>query len=219
MFTPQSESSNQANLTERLEAFRSHTPVSVTPTNPLQGNLAFEEETEAVLEEALEEEQEAPLEEQEEETSETDETSPDFSAQFKQEFGIEPQEAKALVDELVNFRHELQVMRTWQVDPVEYDNRMSQVKEFYNSLPEEGREQFNSPEGAIAIWNHLSANAPKQSKKTRSTARSVRPQASSVPAYDFTRSQVNAMSYAELQKNWTAINQAYIKGRILEDVF
>lgn len=211
MFTPQSESVSAENLAQRLESFKSHTPDTVKPTNPLMGTLSLEaeEEADSIVQEALEDDVAEETEE---------EVSPEFSAQFEQEFGLKPDQARELFDDLVNFKNELSLMRSWQVDPVEYDSRITQVREFYNTLPEEGREQFNSPEGAVAIWNHLSATAPKQPKKTRS-ARSVRPAAAvAAPVHEFTRSQVNKMSAADLQKNWNAINKAFMSGRILEDV-
>jgi hypothetical protein len=219
MFT--NESSAQADLTERLTAFNSRTPDSVIATNPLTASIAGMEtpldEVEAVVEE-VEEETEAtePTEETEaEETEDSEELG--FDAEFESRFGIKPEEALTVIQELQNFRNEMSLMRQWGVSASEYDTRITSVKEFYNSLPEEGREQFNSPEGAVAIWNHISANAPKAAKRSGNKTRGAVNAPPATPKFDYKRSQINAMDTATLQKNWSSINKAYLNGRILED--
>jgi hypothetical protein len=230
MFTGDSnQSAADKNLADRLQSFDAHKPMQVKPSNPLFGNLAATEDdpvvdevVEEVIADDLADEGEAAAESTEESTDETetdDEEDSAFVAEFEQQFGMKPDEARTLVDELVNFRNEVNLMRQWKVDATEYDSRMSQVKEFYSSLPAEGREQFNSPEGAVAIWEHLSKNnpQPKQKKTTRS-GRSVGSQPKSAPKFEFKRSEINAMNREQLESSWSSINNAYLRGRILEDV-
>jgi hypothetical protein len=218
MFT--NESSAQADLTERLSAFNSRTPDSVKATNPLTASIAGLEtpldEVEAVVEEVVEETEATEEPTEETEVEETEEAV-GFDAEFESRFGIKPEEAATVIQELQNFRNEMSLMRQWGVSASEYDARMTSVKEFYSSLPEEGREQFNSPEGAVAIWNHLSANAPKTTKRSGNKVRGAVNSTPAPPKFDYKRSQINAMDTTTLQKNWSSINKAYLNGRILED--
>lgn len=218
MFT--NEATAQSNLSERLTAFNNRTPDSVTATNPLSASIAglevvpsideLDAEVEDVVEEVVTEETE------ETEASETEETS-GFDVEFESRFGIKPEEAATVIQELQNFRNEMALMRQWGVGASEYDTRMTSVKEFYNSLPEDGREQFNSPEGAVAIWNHLSATLPKTTKRTANKTRGGVNASASAPKFDYKRSQINSMDSKTLQQSWSAINKAYLSGRILED--
>ena len=157
--------------------------------------------------------------ETEEETVDTEETqdSP-FASQFESTFGIKPNEAIELVNNLQAFRDEQTLMRHWQVDPTAYDERMQKVKEFYNTLPEDGREQFNTVEGATVIWEHLQkTGAVKPTQETNSSSRRSRlarqPQK---PAYDYTRADILSMSDAEYKKQLPRITEAYRNGRVKE---
>lgn len=219
MFT--NETSAQANLSERLTAFNNRTPDSVTATNPLSASIAgfepltensVEDEVESVVEEVVTEElTEEPEAEENEETS-------GFDAEFESRFGLKPEEAVTVIQELQNFRNEMALMRQWGVSASEFDSRMTAVKEFYTSLPEEGREQFNSPEGAVAIWNHIAASSPaKVAKRSTNKVRGGVNSTQAAPKFDYKRSQINAMDSKTLQQNWSGINQAYLSGRILED--
>lgn len=168
-----------------------------------------------------EEPEEEVVESESEETEEEDESeeSP-FAVEFEQEFGMKPTEAIALVQELQGFRQELSLMREWQVQPTEYDARMAQVKEFYSKLPEGEREKFNSPEGAKAIWNHLSktseATAPKTSR--RSSTRSVRsqPQLQAPKQELIKRSDILKMDEQTYMQQLPAITKAFREGRVVD---
>lgn len=143
-----------------------------------------------------------------------------FAAQFESTFGIKPDEAVDLVNSLQAFRDEQTLMRQWQVSPTEYDERMSQVREFYNTLPENGREKFNTVEGANAIWTHLQnigqAKVPTQSSKSsasipRSRSRQAKP---AKPAYDFTAEEITKMPKDEYQRKLPLITKAFQTGRV-----
>lgn len=160
--------------------------------------------------------------ETEEETVDTDSTQEEdnspFASQFESTFGIKPNEAIELVNNLQAFRDEQTLMRHWQVDPTAYDERMQKVKEFYNTLPEDGREQFNTVEGATVIWEHLQkTGAVKPTQETNSSSRRSRlsrqPQK---PAYDYTRADILSMSDAEYKKQLPKITEAYRNGRVKE---
>lgn len=154
-----------------------------------------------------------------EETEETqEEVNSPFASQFESTFGIKPNEAIDLVNNLQAFRDEQTLMRHWQVDPTAYDERMQKVKEFYNTLPEDGREQFNTVEGATVIWEHLQkTGAVKPPQETNSSSRRSRvsrqPQK---PAYDYTRADILSMSDAEYKKQLPKITEAYRNGRVKE---
>lgn len=147
----------------------------------------------------------------------TEEPSSEFVQQFKDTFGIEPSEAIEVLNGLKAFQEEVTLMRQWGVTPGEYDARINQVKEFYASLPEDGRQQFNSVEGALAIWEHL------QKQNTTSKSTKVKPGGSSkkTPAKAaevIKKSDVLRMDDATFRANAHRINQAVLEGRFLEDV-
>jgi hypothetical protein len=219
MFTGDSNNSAaDTNLSQRLASFDAQKPTQVKPTNPLFGNLEATED-DSVVEETVEEVIDEETLEENEETEEDNEGNSAFVEEFEQRFGMKPDEARSVVDELVNFRNELNLMRQWKVDATEYDSRMAQVKEFYATLPDEGKEQFNTPEGAVAIWEHLSKNTPQpKQKKTNRASRSVSSQPKGEPKFEFKRSEINAMNREQLEQSWSRINAAYLRGRVLEDV-
>lgn len=118
------------------------------------------------------------------ETEETEQAqdvldNPQFTEQFKQAFGVEPSEAIEIINGLQAFRDEMSLMRTWGVSPTDYDQRMSQVREFYQGLPDDKKTEFNSVQGALAIWNHLEKQNPSTQKiaKTRPTTGKLKPAA------------------------------------------
>lgn len=186
------------NNEQPAEAEVSETPVSVE-AQPATTEPETEEET--VYAEETQEENNSP-----------------FASQFESTFGIKPNEAIELVNNLQAFRDEQTLMRHWQVDPTAYDERMQKVKEFYNTLPEDGREQFNTVEGATVIWEHLQkTGAVKPPQETNSSSRRSRvsrqPQK---PAYDYTRADILSMSDAEYKKQLPRITEAYRNGRVKE---
>lgn len=182
---------------------------------------------------SVEVEPEPEVEAEETESTQEEENSP-FASQFESTFGIKPNEAIELVNNLQAFRDEQTLMRHWQVDPTAYDERMKKVKEFYNTLPEDGREQFNTVEGATVIWEHLQkTGVVKPPQETNSSSRRSRvsrddsdfgersprsrlsrqPQK---PAYDYTRADILSMSDAEYKKQLPKITEAYRNGRVKE---
>jgi predicted RNase H-like nuclease (RuvC/YqgF family) len=148
------------------------------------------------------------------EVDEESEDTSEFAAQFKHYFGAEPEEALSLLNELQVFRQEVQLMQHWNASPAEYQQRMESVRQFYQSLPENDREQFNSPEGAIAIWNHLEKQQGKPSGKIKATTKSRQTKASTKPL--FTSQQIVSMSDEEYYKNLPAITQAFREGRVAD---
>lgn len=208
-----------SDLAAKLAAFDQ--PVAnLQATNLLKANTAPNDISVGELEQEAEEDSLA-LEEPTEEAPTEEETNPDesaFAVEFEQEFGMKPGEAIELVQELQGFRQELQLMREWQVSPVEYDNRIAQVKEFYNGLPEGDREKFNSAEGAKVIWNHISKqNTQETGKRQPRTRNSVRTQAKqpNVPQL-LTKSDILAMDDATYQRELPNITRAYREGRVVD---
>lgn len=204
-----------ADLTKALAAF--DTPVvSVEASNVLKANAntqAASNVPEIPEQESTVEEPEQPTEEEE-----TTDESP-FAVEFEQEFGMKPTEAIALVQELQGFRQELSLMREWQVQPTEYDARMTQIREFYGTLPEGEREKFNSPEGAKVIWNHLQktgvASAPNPS--ARRATRNVRSTQPSAPKQELIRrSDILKMDEQTYMQQLPAITKAFREGRVVD---
>jgi hypothetical protein len=201
------------------DLFQSQPPIIGQPKSPIVG-IPFTEELQAPepTEATEAEEEDASEPEPAEETeAEVDETIPSqFAEDFKKSFGIEPQEAVELVNSLSVFKDEMLLMREWGVDPGTYDSRMSQVREFYNTLPEEGKARYNSVDGARAIWEHIGKN---QAVKTKTT---VRPGGKSTtppkPPVAFKKSEILAMSPADYARKLPQINKAWQEGRVIEDV-
>lgn len=203
-------------LAKALAAF--DTPViEGQATNVLKANA----QAQAAAEVPESPEEEEVVDEQEPETTEDAEEGDEspFAVEFEQEFGMKPAEAIALVQELQGFRQELSLMREWQVQPTEYDARMTQVKEFYGTLPEGEREKFNSVEGAKAIWNHLQktgvATVPKAS--SRRATRSVRAPQPSTPKQELLkRSDILKMDEQTYMQQLPAITKAFREGRVVD---
>lgn len=198
------------NLAQALAAFDTPVP-EVSATNLTKQALATDAAAEA--EELPTAQEEATTED---EAADDEEASP-FAVEFEEAFGMKPTEAVELVQELQGFRQELSLMREWGVNPGEFDTRMQQVKEFYGTLPETEREQFNSVEGAKVIWQHLQKNAPQiQQTRTARTRNTTRP-APAAAKVDFIRkADILKMDEATYQANLPAITKAYREGRVLE---
>ncbi len=205
-----------AALAQTLAAFDTP-PMQGVASNVLKANSAA-----AAAEEApeLPEVEEPELPEAQEPEQEEEEDGSAFAVEFEQEFGMKPAEAVQLVQELQGFRQELSLMREWQVSPTEYDSRLSQVKEFYGTLPEGEREKFNSPEGAKAIWNHLvkqgQATNERSPNSTRRAARGVRKTTSTPVQEIIKRSDILSMDEATYQRSLPAITKAFREGRVVD---
>lgn len=214
-----------ANLDKALEIFNQPPiQVNVRPNpvmvNPNTTEVNDEAQEQSDTSEALSTEGEQP----QSETVEGDEgepLAPEFAEAFKQYFGVEPTEALETVNQLVAFRDEMTLMRQWGVSPSDYDTRMGAVREFYNSLPEDGRDQFNTIEGANAIWEHLQkqGQAPTTTpKRTSSNKPASRIKQASTPKQEFLKkSEILKMDGATYQKNLPKITKAFQEGRVILD--
>ena len=217
-------SSVETSLQSAIDAFKT-APVTGVATNLLKTNMAqslAEEQANAPTVDSEVEQAVAHAEEseQEETTTEPEEPSSAFGEQFESTFGMKPDEAVALVNELASFRDEMNLMRSWGVNATEYDSRIAAVREFYNTLPEDSREQFNTPEGAKAIYSHLESTgkvaSPNTSKRNRANT-SVR-QGAKAPAVEFIkRSEILAMNDQQAKANYARISKAYQEGRVIEN--
>lgn len=214
-------SDQQAALDAALASFSSHQPLQgeVSGSNflGLPNDITIVDEQGEI--ESVQEQTEQGQEEATEETELTEEptVSEGFAAEFKQAFGLEPAEAIETFNSLIAFRDEVRLMGEWNVTPSEYQGRMTQIREFYNSLPEEGREQFNSVEGASAIWNHLNKDKkPTNSTVVKPVSKTTSKPKNTKPTYK--RSEINRMPYKDYRANLANINQAFLEGRIVEDV-
>jgi hypothetical protein len=216
------------NLDKALEIFNQPPiQVNVRP-NPMMvnPNAPVEEQADVNVQGQTNSGQE-PVEEGEQPPSEATEgdegepLAPEFAEAFKQYFGVEPTEALETVNQLVAFRDEMTLMRQWGVSPVEYDTRMGAVREFYNNLPEDGRDQFNTIEGAAAIWEHLQkqGQAPATTtKRTSSNKPASRIKQASTPKQEFLKkSDILRMDAAKYRDNLPQITKAFREGRVILD--
>lgn len=163
------------------------------------------------------EEQELVEEEQELEEESEQETE-DFDKQFETKFGVNPEEAKSLFTDLMAMRDEMTLMRLWEITPVEYGQRMSEVREFFQKLPEDKQSDFDNVEGAMSIWNYLQSqktDEPKSNKIAKVRGKSTN--VTSQPTKRiYTRSEIVGMSKEDYNKARADINQAYFEGRIVD---
>lgn len=216
--TPEIDASAREQLDAALNSFASNAPIMGTVNGqPAPQLLADTEETEqTATEETGEETEETETAEEEE----TEEELRGFDQEFTKRFGVKPDEAVEIINSLSAFRDEMNLMRNWGVSPTEYDTRMTQVREFYKTLPEDKQPEFNNPEGAKAIWEHLEKTNP--SKKKSSTVSKVgsskKPTTTAKPKEFIKKSEILRMSAAEHQRRLPEINLAWQQGRVIEDV-
>lgn len=189
---------------------------SSTPGVP--SNLELIDETQELLD--TEEVQDTETEETTDEQAEVLE-NPEFAAQFKQAFGIEPAEAIETINSLRAFQEEMSLMRNWGVSPSEYDSRISQVREFYQGLPDDKKPEFNSVQGAIAIWNHLQQTNPTQKYTAKVKPGQTKVNKATPKEIVIKKSDVLKMSAEEYKRNLPVIQAATLgrKGyKFVEDV-
>lgn len=217
------ENSTTFDLDKALASFAPD-PLQVNVTPSHQGILynpdalpATEDVETTEEDEELDDEEETVVEEEA-----APETSTEFASQFKAAFGIEPQEAVELVNSLQVFRDEQALMRQWGVSPSEYDERMSTVRQFFEKLPEDKRGEFNTVQGAVAIWNHLVETQQIAQKPQKTSAlpksKTGRQPVPTRPKHDFKRSEILRMPQTEYKQKLPQIAKAYREGRVLEDV-
>lgn len=212
-------SESRAQLDAALSSFASKAPVMGVVNGNIPGEVIDDEaeDLEQSGQAAEETEAEADDSEEVEETEEPELGA--FDQEFTKRFGLKPEEAVETINSLIAFKDEMALMRTWGVSPAEYDSRISEVREFYKTLPEDKQPEFNSPEGAKAIWEHLEKTNP--SRKKSSTVSKVgsgkKPATSSKPKEFIKKSDILKMPKAELQSRWQEIDAAWKQGRVLEN--
>lgn len=220
---PEADAGARAALDAALASFNSAPTIQGT----VAGSINTAPTAEVIDSEELSPELQQPEQEDEEETDteETDETEElepgAFDQEFSKRFGVKPEEALETINSLLAFRDEMTLMRGWGVSPAEYDSRMTAVKEFYSTLPEDKQPEFNSLEGAKAIWEHLEKTNPSLSKKKSSTASKIggsKKPASVQPKQTFiNKSEILRMSPEEYNKRLPEITLAFKQGRVRED--
>jgi len=217
------------NLDKNLLVKNEPIPVSTRPdllrlNLPNQPQLQ-EQEQPAQLEQLEPPEQpEQPVlaEEPQEQANAQEEEQPTsaFVAEFEKFFGVKPDEAVETVNQLLAFRDEMRLMRAWGVSPAEYDKRMEVVRSFYNKLPEEGKDQYNSVEGAIAIWDFLTKTGQAKTSSSKSTPQAVsRIKQATLPQPELIKkSDILRMDERTYKANLPKITQAFREGRVIDDV-
>jgi hypothetical protein len=215
-------------LEEQIKAFQAPAIKAQVENSQLvsfsQPGITKEKANAEAQETNLETEQEQPEvqeQNQEEENSQQEERpATEFEAAFENYFGLKPEEALDVVNQLMAFRDEMYLMRYWGVSPSEYDQRMQTIKQFFTTLPEEGKAQFNSVEGAIAIWDYLvrtNQATPSRKPIAQSSFSRTKPTASPKPDI-IKKSEILRMDKQTYQANLPRIVQAFKEGRVVEDV-
>ena len=217
---PEADAGERAALDAALSSFSSTPVIQGTVTGSVNTAPSAEviDSEEITALEQPESEEEANTEE---ETEEIDDTEPtNFDLEFSKRFGVPPEEALETVNSLLAFRDEMTLMRNWGVSPADYDARMAAVKEFYKTLPEDKQPEFNSMEGAKAIWQHLEKTSPA-AKSTKSTASKIggsKKPASVQPKQNFIKkSEILKMDKDTYNSRLPEITKAFREGRVLED--
>jgi hypothetical protein len=148
------------------------------------------------------------------EESEDTEVLEGFDQEFEKRFGLPVDEARETINSLIAFKDEMALMRGWGISPADYDSRMKAVKEFFVTLPENKQAEFNSPEGAKAIWEHLD----KQNQSKRSTRKAATTSTKAQKSAQLKKSDILRMPKEEYNRRLPEINQAYRKGLVIEDI-
>lgn len=215
----------RAALDAALSSFASNTPIMGNVVGSVNSQPTAEVIDSEELTPVLEAPAETEGEKAEESTEETEESTdePELSAfdeEFSKRFGVKPEEAVSTINELLAFKDEMTLMRGWGVTAGEYDSRMAAVKEFYNTLPEDKQPEFNSLEGAKAIWAHLEKTNPKVKRNsTVSKVGGSKKPATSAPAKPFIKkSEFLSWDADTYRKRLGEYNQAFREGRVIEDV-
>lgn len=179
--------------------------------------LSEEDELLKLLDEA-----EAPeAEDSEEPETEEDKDDEDFTAKFEQHFektfGMKPDEAVSLVQELVQERLDREVrgqlaelQQAWGTDESETQQRLEAIREVYNTLSPDKQARFNNVKGAQAIWNRMvsTGKAPKVLRGKTATPTKSKTQ----PMY--TQKQIDDMPLKEYEKQAQRIAYAYANGLV-----
>lgn len=190
----------RAQLDASLAAFSNHTPVQ----GSVNGEPIYTDTPEIETEEV--------------ETEEVETEDSGFELEFESKFGVKTNEAVEILNSLSAFRDEMTLMRQWSINPSEYDARMGQVKEFYSTLPADKQTEFNTLDGAKAIWEHLQKNNTQVNRK--STVSKVggtkKTQASNTPV--ITKSEILKMDKATYASRLPEISKAWREGRVVEDI-
>lgn len=158
-------------------------------------------------------------EEPETEDKEDDDFEVKFEQHFEKTFGMKPEDAVALVQELVQERVDrevrgqlMELKQAWGTDDNETQQRLEAVREVYNSLSPENQAKFNNVKGAQVIWTRIQASgkAPKVLRGKSSTPSKSKPQAM------YTQKQIDAMSIKEYEQNAQRIAYAYANGLVVK---
>lgn len=212
----------RAALDKALASFGNNTPVVGTVSGSVNTLPTAEVLDTDELTPQLESPENKELEEDASEAAPTEEEV-DLSAfdqEFSKRFGVNPEEAVETINSLLAFRDEMTLMRGWGVSPTEYDARMSQVREFYKTLPEDKQPEFNSMEGAKAIWQHLEKTI-QPTRKRNSTASKTTGSSKSTPNIPkpniLRKSEILKMDKQTYAARLPEITKAYREGRVVED--
>jgi hypothetical protein len=215
------------NLDKNLVIKNEPIPVSTRPdllrlNLPNQPQLQEQEQEQEQPEPPEQPEQLMVAEEPQEQATEQEDEQPTsaFVAEFEKFFGVKPDEAVETVNQLLAFRDEMRLMRAWGVSPAEYDKRMEVVRAFYNKLPEEGKDQYNSVEGAIAIWDFLTKTGQAKATSSKPTPQAVsRIKQAALPQPELIKkSDILRMDERTYKANLPKITQAFREGRVIDDV-
>lgn len=146
-----------------------------------------------------------------------------FKQDFNKAFGIDLHEAVELVQSLHSDKvaraaneQKYELSAHWEVPVAQVEERLAVVAKLWQKLPTDKRQQFDNPQGAIALWSrHEQAQAKRGTGFKASSAKTGNPNGGRTrTAYDFTEQQINQMDEATYSSNATAIALAYANKRV-----
>lgn len=152
-----------------------------------------------------------------------------FAADFRKYMGVDLEGAKSMLAELQAFRVETLVEKQQSVLRKSwgdaYDERFTQVAEYFSKLSPEKQKALDNPEGAELIWAKLSQEQTKKANSQqpnvpnfvsgRTTTATNRATTGNKPVMQY--SEILAMSPSEYRKNQKMIQLAFDEGRVNMD--
>lgn len=145
--------------------------------------------------------------------------SPEFVKQLQEMYGISPDDLKAGIEYIKQDMQVRQVQlihnemqKLWGINQTEFIQRMGLIEQEFNSLPENERAQFDSAQGAFALWDRIQRN--QRAVGSYAGGSGTVPAGNPQVPYDYEESQIMAMSPEQRAREDKKILQAYAQGRV-----
>jgi hypothetical protein len=147
-----------------------------------------------------------------------------FSKQFEQHFGMKVDEARAMVQELQQFRVQQvveqqfsQLQQVWQVPRTEAEARLAQVQERYNKLSDSVKNTLAQDQvrATQLIWQQLEKEQAQRYQQVPQFDRNGQPRPQQLPKGVLTKQQIYNMTESEYAARQPEIMAAYANGLVI----